>query len=107
MLPSQGTVLQKIKSVYILKKIFILLRKKGKLEIAKYNKKLQKKLNININDYKNCSREIEIEIIPSRDIYGLFFNIGEENKKYCHIYFNDNYKKIERNNLDKSDRVKK
>ena len=96
MLPSQGTVLQKIKSVYILKKIFILLRKKGKLEIVKYNKKLQTKLNIDINDYKNCSREIEIKIIPSRDIYGSFINIDEENKKYCYIYFNDNYKKIER-----------
>ena len=55
------------------------------LKLIKYNKNIQKKLNINIKKY----RTIEIEIIPS-DSFGQFINIDKENEKYCHIYFNDN-----------------
>ena len=40
--------------------------------------------------------------------YGQFININEEDKKYFHIYFNDNKKKeIENTSLDTDDDVSK
>ena len=44
--------IEKIKSLYILKDIFSFLSEKHKLEIIIYNKNLQKKLDINNEDYK-------------------------------------------------------
>ena len=40
-----------LKSIYILKKVINIMKKNKLLEIIKYNKKLQKRLNININNY--------------------------------------------------------
>ena len=56
---------------------------------------MQKRVNININHYKAYSEtktSIELDIIPMKGEYGKFININE-NKKYFHIYFNDNKKK--------------
>ena len=67
-----------IKSKYILKQIFDNLKINESLEIIKYNKKIQNRLNIKINDYIYCSEtytKIEIEIIPKKNIYGKFINI--------------------------------
>ena len=47
----------------------------------KYNKKLQKRLNININDYRECSK-IEIELKPADNIYGQFINRPIKDKEY-------------------------
>ena len=47
--------LKNLKSDYFLQKIFDHLQTKKSLEIFKYNKKLQKRLNININNYKEYS----------------------------------------------------
>ena len=47
--------LEDIKSSYITKQIFSFLREKKKLNIIIYNKELQKKFLINIEDYKNIS----------------------------------------------------
>ena len=61
-----------LKSDYILKKIFIILKKTKSLDILKHNKKLQKRLNININNYKDYSQlysSIEIELTLSDNIY--------------------------------------
>ena len=70
------------------------------LETIRYNKNLQKRINININHYKAYSEKyssIELDIIPMKGECGDFINIKEEDKKYFHIYFNDNKKKeIER-----------
>ena len=77
--------LLKIKSIFILNKILSKFSRIRLLKLIKYNKNIQKKLNINIKKY----RTIEIEIIPS-DSFGQFINIDKENDKYCHIYFNDN-----------------
>ena len=55
--------LLKIKSKYVIKKLFSNLQRNKFLEIIKYNKKLQDRLNINFNVYKEFS-EIIIEIIP-------------------------------------------
>ena len=57
---------EKIKSNFILRKFFDILKENKSLSIIKYNKKLQKRLNININDYKEYSQfytPIEIELI--------------------------------------------
>ena len=66
------------------------------LETIRYNKNIQKRINININHYKAYSEtktSIELDIIPMKGEYGEFININEEDKKYFHIYFNDNKKK--------------
>ena len=52
--------------------------KKKSLQIFQYNKKLQNRLNLDINDYKEYSETftpIEIEIIPAKDKYGFFLLI--------------------------------
>ena len=92
-----GPLFKKINSDYIFKKkILDFLKKKKILEIIKYNKSTQKRMYININHYKTYSETktpIELDIIPLMGEYGTFININEEDKKYFHIYFNDNKKK--------------
>ena len=82
-------IIDNIKSRYILSKIYNNMTIKKKLEIVKYNKKIQNRLNLSTKDYKKCC-EIEIEIIPIKDKYGKFININNNDKLYYHIYFNDN-----------------
>ena len=81
------------------------------LETIRYNKSIQKRINININHYKAYSEEyssIELDIIPMKGEYGSFININEEDKKFIHIYFNDNKnKEIENTSLQKNDNVSK
>ena len=84
-----NSIIENIKSRYILSKIYENITKKKKLEIVKYNKKIQNRLNLDVKDYKEY-REIEIEIIPAKGKYDKFININENNKLYYHIYFNDN-----------------
>ena len=48
--------LNNLKSNYILKTIFDIVKENKSLEIVKYNKKLQKKLNLSISDYKEYSQ---------------------------------------------------
>ena len=85
-----------IKSNYFLQKVFNNLEKKRILYITKYNKKIKKRINININDYKEYSEKyssIEIEIKTFNDTTHKFININEEDEKNYHIYFNNNKKK--------------
>ena len=54
-----------IKSDYFFIKIFDIMIKKKSLKIIKYNKKMQKRLNLSFSDYKKYSQlysSIEIEI---------------------------------------------
>ena len=44
---------ENIKSDFLWKKIFNILKKNKFLDIIKYNKKLQKRFNLCINDYKD------------------------------------------------------
>ena len=94
-------ILENIKSKYILQLIFNDLQKAKLLNIIRYNKNIQKKLDINLNDYKESSK-IEIELIVFKN-YEMEFKamaLAEEswklkfinisNKEYFHIYFNDN-----------------
>ena len=101
--------MENIKNKNILKKIFDKILKKKYLEIIKYCKKIQYRLNLDINDYKEYSQifsSIEIEIIPYKDKYDGFININYESK-YYHIYFDDKKEEIKRNYLTKKDTVKK
>ena len=81
------------------------------LEVIRFNKKMQKIININLDDYKVFNRtftSIEIEIKPS-DIYGKFLNV--QNKKqegYYHVYFNDSLEETKRKyDLNEKDKVSK
>ena len=78
----------KIRADYFLRLLFNNLETKKSLYIAKYNKNIKKRLNININDYKEYSEKyssIEIEIKPVNNKYVKFINIKKENEKYYHI----------------------
>ena len=96
--------LENIKSKYIIKKIFNYLPKNKSLDIIKYNKKIQKRIDININDYENYSK-IEIEIKPEYNINSRFININKGEEKYYHIFFNDNKEEIKRNYLNENEQV--
>ena len=69
--------------------------KRKSLEAIRYNKSIQKRINININHYKayfETKTSIELDIIPMKGEYEYdnFINIKKKDKKYFHIYFNDN-----------------
>ena len=90
-------ITENIKSDYFLEKLYDIMPKKKKLEIVKYNKKVQNRLNLGVKDYKEYSETftpIEIEIIPTKGKYGRFININENDELYYHIYFNDNKEEI-------------
>ena len=94
---AKPNIIDNIKSVYFLEKLYDNIQKKKKLEIAKYNKRIQNKLNLSVKDYKEYSEtftSIEIDMIPIKGKYGKFININENDKLYYHIYFNDNKEEI-------------
>ena len=104
------SALENIKSFYILKVIFNCLMKSKQFKIIKYNKKIQNRLNITIDNYKKYREkfsQIEIEIIPIKNKNTQFINITEYEKPYYHIYFNDNKEEIKKYSLDKKDKVSK
>ena len=96
----------------VLKKIFDNVQKKKIFNIIKYNKNLQEKIGLDINDYFNYSNVI-IEIIPIkvkiRKIKKII-DIQGYDKKYCTIIMtdvkNDNYK-IDRNYIFPEDNAVK
>ena len=88
--------LRNVKSDYFIQKIFGYMPERKSLETIRYNKSIQKRINININHYKDYSEQyssIELDIISMKGECDKFINIKEEDKKYIHIYFNDNKKK--------------
>ena len=77
-----------LKSDYFLPKIFEYTTEKKFLEILKCSKKLQKRLNLNINDYKKYSQyysSIELTLILVNYKYDKFINIPEAKREYYHI----------------------
>ena len=99
--------LKNIKSVYIFKKIIGNIPFNKALNIIRYNKHIQKKLNVNINDFIKES-VIEIELIPFKKKYGEFINIvNKEQICFYHIYFNNNQDEIQRTNITEKDEVNK
>ena len=91
-------ILLNIKSIYILKQILDNLYENKLLNLLRYNKLHQNKLNIDINIYKKAAK-IEIEIIPLDNYSSKFINIPFKKEKFFHIYFNDNKEEIKRNYL--------
>ena len=88
--------LKNVKSHYIILKFFEFMTERKSLETIRYNKSIQKRIDISINNYKAYSEKyssIELDIIPMKGKYDNFINNNEEDKKYFHIYFNDNKKK--------------
>ena len=100
-----------IKSNYFLQKLFDYIPERTSLEIIRFNITTQKRLNININNYKKCAEiysPIEIEIVPRKNKIGQFINIKDKkDEKYYHIYFNDNKEEVKKRNLTKEDTVSK
>jgi len=103
--------LKNLKSDYFIQKIFEYMSKRKSLETIRYNKNIQKRIDININHYKAYSEKfssIELDIIPIKGMCYDFININEQDKKYFHIYFNDNKKKeFENTSLNKNNNVSK
>ena len=82
---------ENIKSKFILKHIFKYPNKKTLLKIIQYNKILQNKLQISIEDYKKLLQiEIELEMLPQKtyEFDNDFINLKEKNQDYFHIYLN-------------------
>ena len=99
-----------LKSDYFFQKLFDIMKKNQTLEIIKYNKKLQERLNLTIDDYKKYSQiysPIEIELIPDDEYYYnyKFINISETDKAYYHIYLNNSKTEIKRNYLEEDEKV--
>ena len=94
-----------LKQIIFLEKVFNNLKKGKTLNIVKYNENIKRRINININDYKEYSL-IEIEIKPVNNKFGNFINMNE-NEKYYHIYFNDNEEEIKSNYLNENENVTK
>jgi len=100
--------LENIKSKYILEQILIYLKENKKLNIIKYNKNIQTRLDIDIKTYKYYSENyspIKIEIIPIKNKYDKFINA--ENLNHIHIYFNGSKIEIKKTVLTKNDKIKK
>ena len=104
-----GAIYENIKTDYFLIKVFDNLEKKKTLEIVKNNKNIKKRINLNINDYKEYSEiysSIEIEVKPVNNEYGKFINYSKENEEYYHIYFNNDEEEIRRNYIEKVKKLK-
>ena len=98
-------MLLKIRNKYLIKNILNSLEQKLYLKLIKYNKKIQKKLNFSIKDYKEYN-QIEIEITPVKNnISGNFINIEKNNKSFFHIYFDNKRKR--RNYISVKDNISK
>ncbi len=80
--------------------MFGIIKRHNFLKIIKLNKSVKQRLNISIKDYKEFSEiysSIELEIIPTKDIYENFINFDEKDKSYYHIYFNNDKVETKRN----------
>ena len=98
--------LDNLKSDYFLQKLFDSLKKNKSLNITKYNKKLQKRLKLSFNDYKEFSQlytkvEIELKLVDKKS--GKFINILDENEKYYHIYFDNSEEEIKKYCIDEEE----
>ena len=96
-----------VKNNIILSGIFKCLPKLKFLNTIRYNKSIQNRLNININDYKDNAK-IEIEIISEDDIIssGKIINISED-KSYYHIYLNDDKNETKRSFFCEGENIRK
>ena len=83
--------LKNIKSNFIFKKICNNLNKEKAMKIFNYNKSLQKKLNLSLDDYKELSKiEIELEVLHEEKLIkkkNYFINYHREDlSSFYHIF---------------------
>ena len=97
---------KKIKSKYILQKIFANLNQTKILELIRYNKMIKNKLNIIKYNYLKEYSKIEVEIYPKEYTSDNFINIDDENKSYYHIYFNNERNEVKKYNYNEKDKIK-
>ena len=102
----QKVNLPNIKSYYIQKEVYNYLPKRKLMKIIRYNKSLQNKMDISIEDYRHY-KKIGIEIIPSPIKFGKFINYYENFESYFHIYFNNDKKERKRNYFNKEEKINK
>ena len=79
------------------------------MEIIKFNKRLQKRLHLDMKNYKEYSQlfsSIEIKLILDDGKFGKFINISEKEKEYYHIYFDGSNKEIKRYPFEVKEKVK-
>ena len=102
----EKNLLKKIHSKYILNLIMDVLKENKRLNLIKYNKILQKKLDIKLENYVEYSKIVIIEIVPLKVLHKTYFiNYGSEEKNYLEIYFDDKRRKV--NYITKKDNVSK
>ena len=97
----------RVRSKFILKKIFEHLNKIQLLQIIRYNKDLRKELDISDEDYKRESWKIEIELILTDDAKGKFINIRKGLEPYFKIYFNNNTQERKEKKVNENDKVER
>ena len=97
--------LNKIRNKYLLKTIFDNLLELKQFQLIKYNKKIQNKIEISLQDFQ-LFKKIIIEIIPiKKNDKNKFINIPKEKKNYYHIYFNKDKKEMKRNYFTQKSKV--
>ena len=101
---NSSNVILNIRSKYVLKQILGNIIHLKMMEIIKYNKNIQQKLQIGINDYyEEYIKGIKIEIIPKQNENGCIIH-GIPN---CHIFFNDEIIEKKRNVIYEGEKVDK
>ena len=103
-------MLNKIRQKGILQIVLLFLSEGKRLNLIKYNKKLQKRMELSFDDYKKYN-QIVIEIIPiekldEKEEKNKFINRIEDNSLY-HIYFNELNEEIHRYHIKKDEKIKK
>ena len=102
-------MLKKVKSVYILRKVFLNIYKGIILKLVTYNNNLQKKLDLSIDDYIKQFNQIKVELIPEDKLNqkeNKFIN-RIMHKSHYHIFFNGSREEIDREYFTSDDKVSK
>ena len=104
--------IEKIRSFLVAKQVFLFLPTKKMLEIIKFSKRTQDKINISVDNYKKYSEiysSIEIEVIPVLNKDGKFININNfDEQSSFKIFFNNNRnEEIKRNTISIKDYITK
>ena len=98
-----------LKSDYFLQKVCDNITKKKTLEIMNYNKKLQRRVKLTFNDYKEFSQlysSIILELNLIENKYDKFINIQEDEEDFFHICFDNSKEEIKRDYLKQNEKVK-
>ena len=100
-------MLERIRSNFVIKNIFKNIEQSLYLNLIKYNKRLQNRFGLSLQDYK-IFNEIEIDIIPiqttNKNYKAVFINLNGK-EQICKIYFDG--EKVNRNYITFNDKISK